>query len=114
MEHNYKIFDIKTLLSEIQYGVRKGTKNEQYLEHVIKSINLSGKYVWVQFFQLVDIFYVVVEVVESKHLKNSIEESAEHYSYKSVDSESPKVKFPEEYEKPQELIKTSFPWKTKK
>jgi hypothetical protein len=33
----YKIFNIQTLLAELQYqGVRKGTKTEDYLEDVIK------------------------------------------------------------------------------
>lgn len=76
----YKIFNVKDLLAEIQYeGVRKGTKTEAYLEDVIKHINASGKYKWVQFFQLVDMFYVVVEVDSNSRSKNATEEIKDHY-----------------------------------
>ena len=76
----YKIFNVKDLLAEIQYkGVRKGTKTEAYLEDVIKSINKTKKYRWVQFFQLVDVFYIVVEVLNSK-TKSTKEEIQDHYA----------------------------------
>lgn len=78
----YKIFNVKDILTEIKYaGVRKGTKTEAYLEDVIKSINETKKYRWIQFFQLVDVFYVVVE----DKTKNMQEEIQDHY--KNVESE---------------------------
>ena len=115
----YKIFNVKDLLSEIQYeGVRKGTKTEVYLENVIESINKTGKYKWIQFFQLVDVFFVVVQVL-STTTKNAQEEIRDHYT---------NVETPEEIQ-PQSKgtltgktlisadpvsLKTSFPWKDKK
>ena len=119
----YKVFNVKDLLSEIQYeGVRKGTKTEAYLENVIESINQTRKYKWVQFFQLVDVFFVVVQVL-SITTKNSQDEIRDHY--KNVESE---------FETVSEIksekgtlsgsktlkstdpvsLKTAFPWKDKK
>jgi len=117
----YKIFNVKDLLSEIQYqGVRKGTKTELYLEDVINSINTSGKYKWVQFFQLVDVFYVVVSLDSNSKSKNASEEIRDHYkkvqpteiSVESVvaDVETAANKAGESISKLVSL-KTSIPWK---
>jgi len=108
----YKIFSIKDFLTEIKYeGVRKGTKTEAYLEDVIKSINKSKKYRWVQFFQLVDVFYVVVE----DKTKTTKEEIQDHYKY-----EEPTVQeVVETVEKAANMAGeavgkiTKFPWQTK-
>jgi hypothetical protein len=119
----YKIFNVKDLLAEIQYeGVRKGTKTEAYLEDVIASVNRSGKYRWVQFFQLVDVFYIVVQVLETT-TKNSQEETKDHYAnvepavlksepvrneLKNVNNE---LKSEPVKNQPTSFSKTSFPWK---
>lgn len=114
----YKIFNVKDLLSEIQYeGVRKGTKTESYLEDVIKSIDRTKKYRWVQFFQLVDVFYVVVETLPTQ-TRNTMEEIQDHYSYKeparSKKTESA-MEEPGKQEMPKSTpVKTSFPWKSNK
>lgn len=114
----YKIFNVKDLLSEIQYeGVRKGTKTELYLEDVIKSIDRTKKYRWVQFFQLVDVFYVVVETLPTQK-RNTTEEIRDHYSYKEpVSSKKPEpvMEEQEKQEMPKSIpVKTAFPWKSNK
>lgn len=110
----YKIFNVKDLLAEIQYeGVRKGTKTEAYLEDVISSINRSGKYRWVQFFQLVDVFYVVVSLSENSKNKTASEEIKDHY--KNVESTVPEVveQVTNAANKAAQAVqlKTEFPWK---
>ena len=82
---NYKIFNIKDLLAELNFeGRGKGSKTETYLEGVITKINDSKKYRWVQFFQLVDVFFIVVEIVPepaSKPVKrDTFEEIKQHYN----------------------------------
>ena len=114
----YKIFNVKDLLSEIQYeGVRKGTKTELYLEDVIKSIDRTKKYRWIQFFQLVDVFYVVVETLPSQ-TRNTMEEIQDHYSYKepvSSKKTEPVVVEHEREEMPKSApSKITFPWKSNK
>ena len=111
----YKIFNVKDLLSEIQYqGVRKGTKTEAYLEDVIKSVNESGKYKWYQFFQLVDVFYVVVVVVD-KTTKTSQEEIRDHYKKAEPTAVQEVVEQVTEAANKagQSLQKANFPWKNK-
>jgi len=108
----YKVFNVKDLLSEIHYeGVRKGTKTEVYLENVIDSINKTGKYKWVQFFQLVDVFYVVVQATTTKTAQ---EEIKDHYSsvepVSAVNVETSADKVGETISKPVSL-KTTVPWK---
>jgi hypothetical protein len=115
----YKIFNVKDLLAEIQYeGVRKGTKTEAYLEDVIQSINRTKKYRWIQFFQLVDVFYIVVEVLDSK-TKNASEEIRDHYKnvkpleesvVNDVEVAANKAGEAISLSKPVSL-KTSMPWK---
>lgn len=117
---SYKVFNIKDLLSEIQYeGVRKGTKTETYLEDVIKHVNLSGKYTWIQFFQLVDVFYVVVDVKSSSKSKNMVEEIKDHYQDVSSQFEA-SIGGPASQPASATIIKsepvtlkTSMPWKNK-
>jgi hypothetical protein len=112
----YKIFNVKDLLSEIQYeGVRKGTKTEAYLENVIESINRTKKYRWNQFFQLVDVFYVVVEVLPLT-TKNSQEETRDHYAnvedeFKNIESVPVRADRVETVKSETVSLKTDFPWK---
>lgn len=116
----YKLFNVKDLLSEIQYeGVRKGTKTEVYLENVIESINNTGKYKWVQFFQLVDVFFVVVQVLPTT-TKNTQEEIRDHYANVGT-PDDPQPQSTKGTLTGKTLIssdpvslKTSFPWKDKK
>jgi hypothetical protein len=115
----YKIFNVKDLLAEIQYeGVRKGTKTEAYLEDVIASINRSGKYRWVQFFQLVDVFYVVVSLSEGSKTKTATEEIRDHYSNvepsqtNQTANQTTNIKVEEKAIKSAPVsLKTSMPWK---
>jgi hypothetical protein len=113
----YKIFNVKDLLSEIQYeGVRKGTKTEAYLENVIETINKTGKYVWIQFFQLVDVFYVAVQVLPTT-VKNAQDEIRDHYANADVRETQPQtIKGTLSGDKTLKSadpvsLKTSFPWK---
>jgi hypothetical protein len=116
MDMKYKIFNVKDLLAEIQYeGVRKGTKTEAYLEDVIASINRTGKYRWVQFFQLVDVFYVVVELSSGSKTKTTTEEIQDHYAdVQSQFQNKPETKT-EKVEKVEKAapvsLKTAMPWK---
>jgi hypothetical protein len=81
----YKVFNIKDLLAELQFeGRGKGSKTETYLEGVITKINSTGKYRWVQFFQLVDVFFVVVEVGKYSIQRNTEEEIEAHYHPESA------------------------------
>lgn len=115
---SYKVFNVKDLLSEIQYeGVRKGTKTESYLEDVIKHVNLSGKYTWVQFFQLVDVFYVVVEINSTSKPKNTVEEIKDHYQNVSSQFEDIPVSQSASatvIKSEPVTLKTSMPWKNNK
>ena len=78
---NYKIFQIKDLLNEIQYSESRGAVKEKYLENVIQAINQTRKYKWVQFFQLVDVFYVVVELSPLSKSKTTKKEIEDHYKF---------------------------------
>ncbi len=112
----YKIFNVKDLLSEIQYeGGRKGIKTEAYLENVIESINKTGKYKWVQFFQLVDVFYAIVQILPTI-TKNSQDEIRDHYSnvekeFKNLESVPVRSERAETVKTEPVSLKTSFPWK---
>jgi hypothetical protein len=110
----YKIFNVKDLLSEIQYeGVRKGTKTEAYLEDVINSINRTGKYNWVQFFQLVDVFYVVVSLSEGSKTKTTTEEIQDHYAkveFSTMENSKQETEALQSESKSVSL-KTVIPWK---
>ena len=107
----YKVFNIKDLLAELQFeGRGKGTKTETYLEGVITKINGSGKYRWVQFFQLVDVFFVVVEVGGYPVQRNTMEEIEGHYHPEptpivSVNLAEAKKTFDDTKEKIAEVIK---------
>jgi hypothetical protein len=107
----YKIYNIRDLLTKIQYeGIKKGVKTETYLEDVIRAINRTGKYEWVQFFQLIDILYVVVRILPTT-IKNPQDEIRDHYS--NVENEFNNLESaPSEIVK-QGLVslKTEFPWK---
>jgi hypothetical protein len=113
----YKVFNVKDLLAEIKYeGVRKGTKTEAYLENVIESINKTKKYRWVQFFQLVDVFFVVVEILEIKEISNYI--NAEPTETKEIKVSQNKLESHEGELRSEPVkndsvtfSKTPFPWK---
>jgi hypothetical protein len=106
----YKIFNVKEILDKIQYaGVRKGTQTEAYLENIIESINATGKYKWVQFFQLVDVFYVVVQVMPTT-VKTPQDEIRDHYANPSLAEQEETVKNEMVNAEPISL-KTDFPWK---
>lgn len=107
----YKVFDLKDLLVQIQYeGARKGTKTAAYLEDVIRFINLTKKYKWVQFFQLVDIFYVVVEILPSQEMSFN-KEIKNHYGMETDKKEEESIS-KKLQSKP--LAKGEFPWKNNK
>jgi hypothetical protein len=106
----YKIFNVKDLLSEIQYeGVRKGTKTEAYLEDVINCINRTGRYNWVQFFQLVDVFYVVVSLSEGSKTKTATEEIRDHYE--NVQDKFQAIPDTKVEKAAPVSLKTAMPWK---
>ena len=109
----YKVFNLKDLLSQIQYtGVRKGTKTEAYLEDVINFINLTRKYKWVQFFQLIDVFYVVVELLPSQE-STFDQEIKNHYNPGNTDKKA-ELPIAEKQVSEQVVIKKGdFPWKKK-
>jgi len=113
MDMKYKIFNVKDLLAEIQYeGVRKGTKTEAYLEDVINCINRTGKYNWVQFFQLVDVFYVVVSLSEGSKTKTTTEEIHDHYENVQDKFQVTNTKVDTKVEKAAPVsLKTAMPWK---
>lgn len=111
----YKIFNVKDLLTEIQYeGVRKGTKTEVYLENVIESINKTVKYKWIQFFQLVDVFFVVVQDL-SASIKNPQEEVRDYVNGEPDEKQSIKGTLSGKnlISADPVSLKTSFPWKDK-
>jgi hypothetical protein len=109
-EMKYKIFNVKDLLAEIQYeGVRKGTKTEAYLEDVINCINRTGKYNWVQFFQLVDVFYVVVSLSEGSKKKTTTEEIRDHYE--DVTDKFQAIPDTKVEKAAPVSLKTAMPWK---
>jgi hypothetical protein len=108
----YKIFNVKDLLSEIQYeGVRKGTKTEAYLEDVINCINRTGRYNWVQFFQLVDVFYVVVSLSEGSKTKTTTEEIRDHYENVQDKFQSQTISDTKVEKAAPVSLKTAMPWK---
>jgi len=113
MDMKYKIFNVKDLLAEIQYeGVRKGTKTEAYLEDVINCINRTGKYNWVQFFQLVDVFYVVVSLSDGSKTKTTTEEIRDHYENVQDKFQVTNTKVDTKVEKAAPVsLKTAMPWK---
>jgi hypothetical protein len=114
MDMKYKIFNVKDLLVEIQYeGVRKGTKTEAYLEDVINSINRTGRYNWVQFFQLVDVFYVVVSVSEGSKTKTTTEEIQDHYAKAEISTIESSKKETEALQSESKSVSltTVMPWK---
>jgi uncharacterized protein YydD (DUF2326 family) len=98
---DYKIFNIKDLLAELNFeGRNKGSKTEAYLESVIAKINDSGKYRWIQFFQLVDVFFIVVEVVKVPTIKQMKLDTAGEIKQHYNPAPAPKLgKTPEETEK---------------
>jgi hypothetical protein len=83
--NDYKILSLKQLSLELQLETGKGKPVEKHLETVIKDINLSGKYTWVQFFQLVDVFYVVVFLTNAR-TKTTNDEINSHYEYKTPEN----------------------------
>ena len=99
----YKIFNIKDLLAELNFeGRAKGSKTEVYLEGVIKRINETSNYRWVQFFQLVDVFFIIVEVKPKEESKpkpvkrDTFEEIKQHYN-----PEQPQFNKPVEKKEPE-------------
>jgi hypothetical protein len=71
-----KVLTLKNLCAELQIeSSRKGMTPEKYLENLISEINKSSKYIWSGFFQLVDVFYVVVSEVK----KNEMDEIKSNY-----------------------------------
>lgn len=71
-----KVLTLKNLCAELQIeSSRKGMTPEKYLENLISEINKSSKYIWSGFFQLVDVFYVVVSEVK----KDKMDEIKSNY-----------------------------------
>ncbi|MDD5648853.1 MAG: hypothetical protein PHF86_00305 [Candidatus Nanoarchaeia archaeon] len=120
-----KVLTLKNLCAELQIeSSRKGVTPEKYLENLILEINKSGKYIWSGFFQLVDVFYVVVSEVK----KDKMDEIKSNYetSFLRKTSNSPKEEIHKEISKEETSKEISnaeintdvkktlrpFPWKT--
>ena len=65
MRRGYKVVKLNELAKELQLPSSKGTKTKDYLELVINEVENKG-YRFVQFLQLVDVLYVIVQKVPAK------------------------------------------------
>jgi len=61
MERQYKVMKLNELASSLKLPSSKGQKTIDYLEFVISEIEKRG-YRFVQFLQLVDVLYVIIDV----------------------------------------------------
>lgn len=89
MERGYKVLKLNELAKELNLPSSKGIKTKEYLELVINTIEERGLR-FVQFLQLVDVLYVIIQKVEIpiRHVSQPAEkfrpeeEIERHYNYK--------------------------------
>lgn len=60
MERQYKVMKLNELAAHLNLPSSKGHKTTDYLEFVINEIEKTG-YIFVQFLQLIDVLYVIID-----------------------------------------------------
>ena len=91
MERGYKVLKLQDLASQLKLPSSKGMKTKDYLALVINAVEDTGLR-FVQFLQLVDVLYIIVQKVEHKQQKvqhvtlppekfRPEEEISRHYGY---------------------------------
>lgn len=81
MKRGYSVLKLSELASQLSLPSSKGYKTKDYLEHVIGQIEENG-YKFIQFLQLVDVLYVIVQKMPSNQPDQlrPEEEIKAHYS----------------------------------
>jgi hypothetical protein len=96
MKNNYKVLKLNELADQLGLPSSKGYKTKDYLELVIGEIEDRG-YRFVQFFQLIDVLYVIINTGVPKETPyveefNPTAEIRNHYRPVQLIDEKPQTK----------------------
>jgi len=114
MKNEYKVLKLNELGPQLGLPSSKGYKTSDYLELVIQKIEASG-YAFVQFLQLIDVLYVIINTAGKLNYVNlppeefnPEKEIRDHYNPKPSSGKKKKeepVEVHEEFQKAMEVVK---------